>query len=315
MGRPLRISFPGAFYHVTSRGNERRPIYQTNRDFEKFLAYLESATERYGARIHCFCLMTNHYHLLLETPRGNLQAILHHLNTSYTNYFNTKKKRVGHLFQGRYKAILVEKDHYALELSRYIHLNPFRAQLVKDPIQYPWSSYSAYGEKKKRWSWLHTDFILAQISRNKRNAIRRYREYTQRGIAENLEDPLKKAVASTVIGSEKFIEWVRERWVKREMVHREVPAIRKLVRRPDLSLILHECEERFGKASLESRRMVLYLSHQFSGLSLREIGEYFGGISISAVSQNSRRQEKRLKKDVELSKTMGRLKESILSKV
>ena len=312
MGRPLRISFPGAFYHVTSRGNERRSIYQTNRDFEKFIGYLESATERYGARIHCFCLMTNHYHLLLETPRGNLQAILHHLNTGYTNYFNTKKKRVGHLFQGRYKAILVEKDPYALELSRYIHLNPVRAQLVKDPLRYPWSSYSAYGEKKKRWSWLYIDFILAQISRNKRKALRGYREYTQRGIAENIEDPLKKTVASTVIGSEKFIEWVRERWVKREMVDREVPAIRNLAKRPDLSLILHECEKGFGKASLESRRMALYLSHHLSGLSLREIGEFFGGISISAVSQNSRRQEKRLKEDAELSKTMRRLKESIL---
>ena len=315
MGRPLRISFPGAFYHVTSRGNERRSIYQTNRDFEKFIGYLESATERYGARIHCFCLMTNHYHLLLETPRGNLQAILHHLNTGYTNYFNTKKKRVGHLFQGRYKAILVEKDPYALELSRYIHLNPVRAQLVKDPLQYPWSSYSAYGEKKKRWSWLYIDFILAQISRNKRKALRGYREYTQRGIAENIEDPLKKTVASTVIGSEKFIEWVRERWVKREMVDREVPAIRNLAKRPDLSLILHECEKGFGKASLESRRMALYLSHHLSGLSLREIGEFFGGVSISAVSQNSRRQEKRLKEDAELSKMMGSLKESILSKV
>jgi len=313
MGRPLRISYPGAFYHVTSRGNERRSIYQTKQDFEKFMGYLESATERYGARIHCFCLMTNHYHLLLETPRGNLPVILHHLNTSYTNYFNAKKKRVGHLFQGRYKAILVEKDPYALELSRYIHLNPVRAQLVKDPLQYPWSSYSAYGEEKKRWSWLHTEFILAQISRNKRKALRGYREYTQRGIGETLKDPLKKTVASTVMGSEKFIKWVRERWVKQEMVDREVPAIKKLMRRPDLSLILHECEKRFGKASLESKRMALYLSHRLSGLSLKEIGGYFGGISISAVSQNSRRQEKRLKEEVELSKTMGRLEESILS--
>lgn len=315
MGRPLRISFPGAFYHVTSRGNERRSIYQTNRDFEKFMGYLESATERYGARIHCFCLMTNHYHLLLETPRGNLQAILHHINTSYTNYFNAKKKRVGHLFQGRYRAILVEKDHYALELSRYIHLNPVRAQLVKNPGEYPWSSYLAYEEEKKRWGWLHSDFILAQISGNKKKALKGYREYVQRGITENLEDPLKKTVASTVIGSDKFIEWVRERWAKREWVDREVPAIRELAGRPDLSLILNECEERFGKASSESRRMALYLSHHLSGLSLREIGEYFGGISISAVSQNSQRQENRFKEDTELSKTMGGLKESILSKV
>lgn len=315
MGRPLRISFPGAFYHVTSRGNERRSIYQTNRDFEKFMGYLESATERYGAQIHCFCLMTNHYHLLLETPRGNLQAILHHINTSYTNYFNAKKKRVGHLFQGRYRAILVEKDHYALELSRYIHLNPVRAQLVKNPGEYPWSSCLAYEEERKRWGWLHSDFILAQISGNKKKALKGYREYIQRGITENLEDPLKKTVASTVIGSDKFIEWVRERWAKREWLDREVPAIRGLAGRPDLSLILNECEERFGKASSESRRMALYLSHHLSGLPLREIGEYFGGISISAVSQNSQRQENRFKEDTELSKTMGGLKESILSKV
>jgi len=105
MSRPLRISFPGAFYHVTSRGNERRSIFQNRRDFERFMGYLESATERYGAGVHCFCLMTNHYHLLLETPRANLGAILHHLNTSYTNYFNRKRGRSGHLFQGRYRGL------------------------------------------------------------------------------------------------------------------------------------------------------------------------------------------------------------------
>jgi len=160
MGRPLRIEYAGAFYHITSRGNERRSIFRTKGDYERFIGYLESATERYGARIHCFCLMPNHYHLLLETPRANLHAILHHLNTSYTNYFNAKTGRVGHLFQGRYRAILVEKDVYALELSRYIHLNPFRANLIKDPSDYPWSSYLAYVERGKGWEWLQTEFIL-----------------------------------------------------------------------------------------------------------------------------------------------------------
>jgi putative transposase len=127
MARPLRIEYPDAFYHVTSRGNERKNIFRIEKDYERFLGYLESATDRYGARIHCFCLMSNHYHLLLETPKGNLHMILHHLNTSYTNYLNARTGRVGHLLQGRYCCILVEKDSYAIELSRYIHLNPVRA--------------------------------------------------------------------------------------------------------------------------------------------------------------------------------------------
>jgi len=312
MGRPLRINYPGAFYHVTSRGNERKSIYQTNRDYEKFMGYLESATERYGANIHCFCLMTNHYHLLLETPRGNLESILHHINTAYTNYFNAKKRRSGHLFQGRYRAILVEKDLYALELSRYIHLNPVRAGILKNPIQYPWSSYSSYCSKKNKWDWLKRGFILAQVSKKLGKAIRGYRDYVQRGMAEKQEDPLKKAVASTVIGSEEFTEWVREKWIK-QRVDREVPALRAIGKKPEISFIKGACEKVFRQDSLESRRMALYLSHRISGLSLKEVGEYFDGISISAVSQNSLRQEKRFKDNPELLKTMMKLKETILS--
>ncbi|WP_432823269.1 transposase, partial [Trichloromonas sp.] len=116
MARPLRIQYPGAYYHVTSRGNERKDIFKSRRDREKFLGYLQSATERYGAVIHCYCLMSNHYHLFIETPEGNLSQIMQHVNGSYTTYYNVKRKRAGHLFQGRYAAVLVEADAYALEL-------------------------------------------------------------------------------------------------------------------------------------------------------------------------------------------------------
>jgi putative transposase len=143
MARPLRIEFPGAFYHVTSRGNERKAVFKSLRDREKFLSYLESATERYGAAIHVYCLMDNHYHLLLETPSGHLSKIMQHINGAYTTYFNTKRERPGHLFQGRYKAILVDADEYAKELSRYIHLNPVRAAIVK----FDYVSHSALPEK------------------------------------------------------------------------------------------------------------------------------------------------------------------------
>ena len=133
MARPLRILYPGAFYHITSRGNEQKALFKSNKDREKFIEYLESATERYDAVIHAYCLMDNHYHILLETPSGNLSKIMAHINGAYTNYFNAKRERSGHLFQGRYKAILVEADEYAKELSRYIHLNPVRANIVEHP--------------------------------------------------------------------------------------------------------------------------------------------------------------------------------------
>ena len=133
MARPLRIEYPGALYHVTSRGNEQKDVFKSQRDREKFLSYVESAVVRYGAVVHIWCLMSNHYHLLLETPSGNLSQIMRHINGAYTTYFNVKRKRAGHLFQGRYKAILVEVDAYALELLRYVHLNPVRAGMVAKP--------------------------------------------------------------------------------------------------------------------------------------------------------------------------------------
>lgn len=144
MARPLRIEYPGAFYHVTSRGNEQKDVFKSQKDREKFLDYLASATERYGAVVHAFCLMINHYHLLLATPNGNLAQIMRHLYGAYTTYFNVKRQRSGHLFQGRYKAILVEFDACALELTRYIHLNPVGAGMVERPEDYPYSSDHAF---------------------------------------------------------------------------------------------------------------------------------------------------------------------------
>jgi len=129
----LRIEYPGAFYHVASRGNERKNIFLSARDRQQFLSCLETATVRYGAQIHVYCLMSNHYDLLVETPRGNLSAVMKHINGAYTTYFNVKRRRAGHLFQGRYKAVLVDKDAYAKELSRYIHLNPGESQDCRRP--------------------------------------------------------------------------------------------------------------------------------------------------------------------------------------
>jgi REP element-mobilizing transposase RayT len=159
MGRPLRITYPGAHYHITARGNQQKDIFKSRRDREQFLSYLESSAIRYGAVIHAYCLMKNHYHLLMETPDGNLPEIMRHINGAYTNYHNTKRKQVGHLFQGRYMAVLIEADEYLMELSRYIHLNPVRAGITAKPEGYPWSSYLDYIGKRRAPSWLRLDAV------------------------------------------------------------------------------------------------------------------------------------------------------------
>jgi len=140
MARQLRIEYEGAFYHITSRGNERRKIFFSKTDYKKFKEYLSDAQKKYNYRLHCYVLMTNHYHLLIETPDGNMSKVMHYLNGAYTNYINRKRNRYGHLFQGRYKAILVDHYSYLLELSRYLHLNPVRAGMVSKPGEYEYST-------------------------------------------------------------------------------------------------------------------------------------------------------------------------------
>ena len=143
MARPLRIEYPGALYHVTSRGNARAPIYKADADRETFLDVLERVTERFNWLCHAYCLMDNHYHLMIETPDGNLASGMRQLSGVYTQRFNRRHKRVGHVFQGRYKAILVDRDSYLLELCRYVVLNPVRAKMVRSARQWRWSSFRA----------------------------------------------------------------------------------------------------------------------------------------------------------------------------
>ena len=214
MARPLRIEYQGAFYHITSRGNERKDIYKGEQDFIKFLSYLETGVKRYKAVIHVYCLMKNHYHLLLETPRGNLSQIMRHINGAYTTYFNTKRKRTGHLFQGRYKAILVDADEYIGELSRYIHLNPVRAGIVSKPEEYYWSSYQCYIGKKKTPGWLKTDFILGYFGDKTKTARGKYDWFI--GFAETAE----KKIAIAVLTVHGKLWWVKSSMLARQMVEK-----------------------------------------------------------------------------------------------
>ena len=237
MARALRITFPGAFYHVTSRGNERKAVFKSTRDREKFLEYLDSATQRYDALIHAYCMMDNHYHLLLETPSGNLSQIMRHINGAYTTYFNVKRGRSGHLFQGRYKAILVDIDEYAKELSRYIHLNPVRAKIVETPEEYNWSSYHFYIGKQEPARWLYRDFILGYFGEKVSSAQKGYQKFVNALVHLEYDSPLDEVVSSTLLGSADFIAFIKDNFLSAKKPDKELPALKELIKKDRKSVV------------------------------------------------------------------------------
>lgn len=203
MARPLRLEFTGALYHITSRGNERKAIYFDDTDFELFLMLLGKVCEQYNWVVHAYCLMTNHYHLLVETPDANLSKGMRQLNGTFTQAINRKHKRVGHLFQGRYKAILVDKDAYLLELSRYIVLNPTRANMVQALDDWPWSSWRAVMGIAASPSWLATDALLSMFSKQRKTAREKYADFVQQGKGIAVWDKLTNQL---FLGSDDFVQ-------------------------------------------------------------------------------------------------------------
>jgi putative transposase len=181
MVRPIRLEFPGALYHITSRGDRQEDIYEIDADRSLFLHTLAEVCQRYNWVCYAYCLMSNHYHLLIETPDGNLCQGMRQLNGVYTQAFNRAKRRVGHVFQGRYTGILVDKQNYLMELARYIVLNPVRAQMCHTADQWPWSSYLATAGKQAKPAWLNTDWLLANFGSTKRQAIAAYKVFVAAG--------------------------------------------------------------------------------------------------------------------------------------
>ncbi len=299
MARPLRVEYPGASYHVTSRGNERKAVYKSRRDREQFLSYLESATERYGAVIHAYCLMDNHYHLLLETPLGNLSKIMQHINSAYTMYFNIKRQRAGHLLQGRYKAILVEVDEYAKELSRYIHYNPVRAKILDDPNEYEWSSCRYFTIERKAPEWLQLDFILGYFGENRSEAMQRYQRFLGSVDGGDLISPLKQRLHSVILGSQEFVDDIKKQYLKHRGPDRNLPELNDKPTKIGIEEISKAVDRVIDTDKKLARQVKLYLCHRYTGLSLMEIGQCYG-IGESGVSQASRRIQTRMDKDRKL---------------
>ncbi len=271
MSRPLRVLFPGAVYHVTSRGNERGPIYRDATDRRRFLDELRIAVDRYGALCHAYCMMDNHYHALIETPRANLPIAMRHLNGCYTRAFNARWRRTGHLFEGRYKAVLVEKDAHLLETIRYIVLNPTWTDppLRHRPEDWPWSSYRATLGLTEAAPWLSVDWVLRQFGPSYRDARLKLRAF--------VNGPLEPSSASDTVffAGERFI---RAQAGGLQAVP-EIPRPHWQPLRPTLEEIFSTKPEPIAAAYREY------------GYRLREIAEYCG-CHYATISRRLRRSER-----------------------
>jgi len=316
MARQLRIEYEGGFYHITSRGNQREKIFWDAKDRERLKKILERTKERYGYLLHAYVLMSNHYHLLMETPHGSLHQIMQNINTSYTVYINRKYHRIGHLFQGRYKAFVIDKDKYLLALSRYIHLNPVRAGVLKRAEQYRWSSYQEYLNGRKGEILVDTDETLGYFSRQRSVAVRRYKEFVEAGIQE--KSPLPGAIGS-ILGDEGFREGILK-FLRVTSDKAGISGIKKIQKTHEIKEIVKGVAGYYGleegdllkrsKRTEPQRKIGLYLSKVLSGRRNADIGTLFG-ITLQAVTNAVRDVEKRREGDKRLDIELKKIKESI----
>lgn len=237
MARPLRIEYPGAVYHVTSRGNEKKPVFKDDHDRENFLNALQHVNKRYNWICHAYCLMTNHYHLLIETPEGNLSLGMRQLNGVYTQLFNRYHGRTGHLFQGRYKSILIQKDSHLLAVCRYVALNPVRAKMIEVPEAWKWSSYLATAGKAKRHPCLTTEWVHGQFSGKREKAEKEYRQFVHWGIGE--KTIWTEVRGQALLGEDDFVDTLVDHLKKHKDVP-EIPRSQRYSTRPSLAILLPE---------------------------------------------------------------------------
>lgn len=264
MARPLRIEFAGALYHVTSRGDRQEAIFDDDQDRTAFLNVLAEVISRFRWRCHAYCLMGNHYHLMIETPEGNLTKGMRQLNGVFTQWSNRRHKRSGHLFQGRYKAILVNRDSYFLELARYIVLNPVRAAMVKHPSQWTWSSYGATSGTAAAPAWLTTDDLLAEFGKRQAGARRKYQEFIAEGMGK--ESIWKNLKGQIYLGDDDFVEQMRGKLGEREE-DVNIPRIQQRGPAPKLSAV---------RRQYKNRDDAIRAAYQTGAYSYQQIGKEFG---------------------------------------
>ena len=310
MARPLRLEFPGALYHVIARGNERKSIYRDDADRQRYLDRLAFYREKFSFQLLAYCLMDNHVHLVIETGQAPLSRIMAGLQSSYTQYFNWRHTRVGHLFQGRYKALLVDEDPYGLALIRYVHENPVRAKVVERAEEYAWSS-DRYYRRGKGPEWLDLDRVLRMLGNRRSAAVREYRRLMREEVAEPYEEA---AVWGQVIkGDEVFAERVLQR-VGEPAAMRKALTVERVAREAgrleNLTLAVMRSASR---ARAESRGCLLtaLVARDIGGISIAKTARYFGRDASGMVRgvaklEEARGRDARLRRRIEALQTAVR---------
>lgn len=265
MARPLRIEFPGAVYHITSRGNAKANIFDDELDRKEFLKTFSSVVKRYNWICHAYCLMDNHYHLMIETPEANLSGGMRQLNGVYTQSYNYRHRRVGHIFQGRFSAILIQKESYLLEASRYVVLNPVRAGIVSKPGEWSWSSYAATVGIRKKPEFLTTEWVLKNFHGDRVKAVREYKKFVSDSFKDSeVKMDLKE---KAILGGKEFINSFRDRLRKAEPI-KEIPKRERYSGRKELNEIFRQVSE---KKIRDQKICKAYFEY---GYTMREISEY-----------------------------------------
>ncbi len=294
MARPLRLEFPGALYHLTARGNARQTIFEDDADRRRFLRLLGREVEQQGWLCYAYCLMDNHYHLLIETPEGNLVNGMRRLNGAYTQGFNRRHLRVGHLFQGRYKSIVVERDAYLKELCRYIVLNPVRAGMVEAAHQWRWSSYAETARAVARPRWLEVEAVWSLFGSSQQQARVAYRRFVRQGIKS--PSPWGELRGQMWLGGKEFLAKVERRLGALAMD--EVPRAQRRPTRPTAEELLDAVASTFDvppsavldRSHQPSFRAAVYLLRRVGNLPLKEVASR-AGVSPSRVSKIQRQVE------------------------
>lgn len=311
MPRPIRIEYEDAYYHVMNRGSGRGNIFHDATYFEAFLKTLEEAHQRFGVQILSYCLMSNHYHLLVKTPEANLGRAMRHINGVYTQRHNRLKKTDGPLFRGRYKAICVEKDSYQLQLSRYIHRNPLEAGMVDTLGGYPWSSYPHYLSRQKPPAWLYREEIYGQLGVNSRKSAR-YQAFVELGVDEEIKEFYSKCNLLPYLGSDEF-----RQWIYKQRQTDELSSSNKGLRdfKPSIAEVIEKIAKSF-KADVDSitaskrgrtpnnipRWVAMYLARECCGVLLKDISNSFNLSRIGSISTTINKLEVLMAKDVVLSR-------------
>ncbi len=296
-----------------NRGRRGEEIFSDQTDYETFLAVLKEAGALFGVRVAAYCLMPNHYHLLVQTPAGNISRVMRQVNGIYTQRYNRRKGYDGQLFRGRYKSILVEEDNYLLEMLRYIHRNPVRAGIAESVTDYPWSSHHGYVSKAKKWGWLYKEKLLGMFSGVPAKAERAYVSFVQLSDSEEMTAFFNKKNPVSVLGSGEFLEWIKGEYYL-EKRHEEVPAAKALA--PSIAEIKQAVCRDFGvdeQSLLSARRgqvntprnVAVYLSRKLAALRHAEIGAAFGIKKNSSVSSVILRTERLLDEDRKLGRVVG----------